>query len=101
VDSDGNLPIKLFGQKLNFKRLREKKQKVLLCYAARDDLVDKPTAVAPADYAEVELTEFPKGHGAIATSWSDPNSEYALQKRFDSNGQRGPVRFQLDLQDEK
>lgn len=101
VDSDGNLPIKLFGQKLSFKRLREKKQKVLICYAARDDLVDKATAVAPADYAEVELTEFPKGHGAIATSWSDPKSECALHTRFGPNNQRGPVRFQLDLQDGK
>jgi hypothetical protein len=101
VDAEGNLPVKLFGRKLSFKRLREKKQKVLICYAARDDLVDKATAVAPADYAEVELTEFPKGHGAIATSWSDPRSECALHTRFGPNGQRGPVRFQLDLQEGK
>ena len=38
---------------------------------------------------------FPKGHGAIATSWSLPTSECALHTCF--RGGRGPVRFQLDL----
>jgi hypothetical protein len=40
---------------------------------------------------------FPKGHGAIATSWSHPETEYALHKRFGAC--RGPVRFQLDLEE--
>ena len=39
---------------------------------------------------------FPKGHGAIATSWSLPTSECALHRRF-KDGYRGPVRYQLDL----
>jgi hypothetical protein len=42
---------------------------------------------------------FPKGHGAIATTWSAIDSEYAVHKRFE-NGKRGPVRFQLDLDEE-
>jgi hypothetical protein len=51
------------------------------------------------DYIDtIELTIFPKGHGAIATSWSNPETEYAVQKRFGSY--RGPVRFQLDLEEE-
>ena len=42
------------------------------------------------------MTVFPKGHGAIATSWSLPTSECALHLRF-KDGYRGPVRYQLDL----
>ncbi len=101
VDKDGTLPVKLFGRKLNFKRLKEKGTKVLICYAGRDDLVDKATAVAPADFIDAELSEFPKGHGAIATSWSHPDTACALHKRFGENNYRGPVRFQLDLESEK
>ncbi|MCP4604795.1 MAG: metal transporter [Proteobacteria bacterium] len=97
VESDGTLPVKLFGKKLNFKRLQEKGVKLLICYAANDDLVDKATAIAPLDYIDAEVTEFPKGHGAIATSWSHPDSECALHTRFGDN-YRGPVRFHLDLE---
>jgi len=92
----GDLPFKFFGRSLNFDYIREKGIKFLICYAAKDDLVDPPAALAPRDYVDVELAEFPKGHAAIATSWSDPATEYGLHKVF-SNGQRGPVRFHLDL----
>ena len=96
ITSDGTLPVKLFGQELNFRRLKEMNMKWLLCYAEEDDLVDKEAALAPLDYVDVEVTVFPKGHGAIATSWSLPTSECALHKCF-RDGYRGPVRYQLDL----
>jgi len=49
-----------------------------------------------ADFIPVEVTPFPKGHGAIATTWSDPASAFALHRRFGEQ-RRGPVRFHLDL----
>jgi hypothetical protein len=48
---------------------------------------------------DVEITPFPKGHGAIATSWSQPTSDCPLDSTFGDNF-RGPVRFQLDLEEE-
>lgn len=96
ISKEGDLPFELFGRRLNFNYIAEKGIKFLICYAAKDDLVDPPAALAPLDYIDVEVTEFPKGHAAIATSWSDPATEYALHKTF-ANGQRGPVRFHLDL----
>ncbi len=98
VTSEGALPIKLFGRELNFKRLAAKNIQFLICYAKMDDLVDEPSALAPLDFIEAEVTAFPKGHGSIATSWSDPSSACALHTRFGDN-QRGPVRFQLDLEE--
>lgn len=97
VDKDGTLPVKLFDRKLNFKRIKEKAIKFLVCYAEKDDLVDKETALAPLDFIDAEVTAFPKGHGAIATSWSNPESACALHTRFGDQNCRGPVRFQLDL----
>ena len=99
VDPQGNLPIKLFDRKLNFKRLQEKNIQFLICYGEADDLVDKEAALAPLDYIPAEVTSFPKGHAAIATSWSRPDSAYALHTRF-GNNQRGPVRFHLDLEND-
>jgi pimeloyl-ACP methyl ester carboxylesterase len=96
VRSDGTLPIKLFGRDLSFARLRARKVPFLICYGKDDDLVDKAAALAPLDFVDAEVTCFPKGHGAIATSWSHPDSKYALHKRY-PDGSRGPVRFQLDL----
>jgi hypothetical protein len=95
VDKDGTLPVMMFGKSLNFKGIQEKGIRWLLCYAEKDDLVDRAAAVAPLDFIDAEVTVFPKGHGAIATSWSHPDTEYALHKRF--GPYRGPVRFQLDL----
>jgi hypothetical protein len=97
VTPDGTLPVKLFGRTLNFRRIREKNIPWLLCYAAEDDLVNREAALAPLKYIDVEVTEFPKGHGGIATSWSQPESECALHTVF-GDGCRGPVRFQLDLE---
>jgi hypothetical protein len=97
VASDGTLPFKFFSRPLNFRRLAEKRMPFLICYGKDDDLVDSAAALAPLDFVEAEVTGFPKGHGAIATSWSNPDSAYALQKRFE-DGTRGPVRFQLDLE---
>jgi hypothetical protein len=99
IDKDGTLPVKLFDRKLNFSYIKEKGIKFLICYGEKDDLVDKESAIAPADYLDVEITPFPKGHGAIATSWSDRSSECALDSTFGDNF-RGPVRFQLDLEQE-
>ena len=99
ITSDGTLPVKLFDRELNFKRLKEKGIRWLICYGEKDDLVEKETALAPLDYVDAEVTMFPKGHVAMATSWSRPTTEYALHKRF-GNNQRGPVRYQLDLEEE-
>lgn len=100
ITRDGTLPIKLFNKPLNLKRLKEKKIPWLICYGKHDDLVEPATALAPVDYVDAEVTGFPKGHVAIATSWSFPESEYALHLRHKDENTRGPVRFQLDLQEE-
>jgi hypothetical protein len=49
------------------------------------------------DYIDAEVAAFPKGHVAIATSWSHPDSDFALHTRFADGVTRGPVRFHLDL----
>ena len=97
ITSDGTLPVRLFDKKLNLKRLQEKKIPWLICYGTHDDLVEKETALAPLDYIEAEVTPFPKGHVAIATSWSHPDSNCALHTRFGEGDRRGPVRFHMDL----
>jgi len=96
VAKDGTLPVTLFGRPLNFKRVREKGLKWLICIAEKDDLVEKESALAPLDWVEAEVTVFPKGHVAIATSWSLPTTECSLDRCF--LDYRGPVRFQLDLE---
>ena len=97
IAEDGTLPVRLFGRALNLKRIKEMKLPWLICYGIHDDLVEKETALAPLDFVPAEVTPFPKGHVAIATSWSDPNSACALHTRFGDGDYRGPVRFQLDL----
>jgi hypothetical protein len=97
ITPDGTLPVKLFGRKLNIKRLREKGIPWLICYGEGDDLVEKETALAPLDYVDAEVSAFPKGHVAIATSWSLPTSVCALHARFGERKYRGPVLFQMDL----
>ncbi len=96
VAPDGTLPVTLFGRRLNFKRIQEKGLKWLICAAEKDDLVEKESALAPLDWVEAEVAIFPKGHVAIATSWSLPTSECALDRCF--LDYRGPVRFHLDLE---
>ena len=97
ISSDGTLPVRLFGKKLNLARLRDKKIPWLICYGEHDDLVEKATALAPLDYIEAETSPFPKGHVAIATSWSHPDSAYALHTRYGDGQYRGPVLFHMDL----
>lgn len=102
ISKDGTLPVTLFGRSLNIKKIKEKGINWLICIAEQDDLVDEPAALAPLDFLEAEVTVFPKGHGAIATSWSVPTSTHALQTCFvhpaSKMGEcRGPVRYQLDL----
>ncbi|MCG6891984.1 MAG: metal transporter [Desulfobacteraceae bacterium] len=100
ITSDGTLPVKLFGRPLNLGRLKEMKIPWLICYGESDDLVEKETALAPLEHVEAEVTPFPKGHVAIATSWSSPDSACALHTRFGKGNWRGPVRFHLDLEAE-
>jgi hypothetical protein len=71
--------------------------KWLICIAEDDDLVDRGAALAPLDFVDAEVSVFPKGHGAIATSWSLPTSDCVLHSCF-GDGYRGPVCFQLDLE---
>ena len=97
ITEDGSLPVRLFGGKLNLKRLKEKKIPWLICYGTHDDLVEKETALAPLDHVDAEVTPFPKGHVAIATSWSFPQSACALHTRFGDGNYRGPVRYHMDL----
>lgn len=108
IDKEGNLPVTLFGRKLNLKRIAEKKIPWLICIADGDDLVDKEAALAALDYlgSQVEVCVFPKGHAAIATSWSIPTSQCALHLHFHPPQTpalgycetcRGPVCFQIDL----
>jgi hypothetical protein len=99
ITADGSLPIRLFGRKLNLKRLKEKKIPWLICYGVHDDLVEKETALAPLDHVDAEVTPFPKGHVAIATSWSHPDSDCGLHTRFGEGDWRGPVRFHMDLEE--
>ena len=89
--------MRLFDGKLNLKRINEKKIPWLICYGIHDDLVEKETALAPLDYIDAEVSPFPKGHVAIATSWSHPESACALHTRFGAENYRGPVRFHMDL----
>lgn len=96
ISSDGELPAQLFGRRLNLRRIQEKGIKVHLCYGAQDLLVEPPSSLILTKFVDAEVAEFPKGHGAIMTSWSYPGSEYALDKDL-PNGQRGPVKFHLDL----
>jgi hypothetical protein len=97
VTEDGTLPVKIFGRKLNFKRLQEKGIPWLICYGQADDLVEKETALAPLDFIDAEVSAFPKGHVAIATSWSLPTSACATHTCFGEENYRGPVCFQMDL----
>ncbi|MCP3889597.1 MAG: metal transporter [Desulfobulbaceae bacterium] len=98
VKKDGTLPITMFGKKLNFKAMNEKDIQWLICYGEKDDLVEKEVALAPLDFVDAEVTPFPKGHVAIATSWSHPESSCALDSVFGKEKYRGPVRFHLDMQ---
>ncbi len=98
ITQDGTLPVALFGRKLQLQRLQAKQIPWLICYGLNDNLVEPLTALAPLDHVDAEVSAFPKGHVAMATSWSDPKSACALHTRFGEKKYRGPVRFQLDLE---
>ena len=98
ITEDGILPVKLFGEKLDIHRIGEKNIPWLICYGESDDLVEPDVALAPLDFVDAEVSAFPKGHVAIATSWSHPDSACALDTRFGEKQYRGPVRFHLDLE---
>lgn len=101
ITNDGTLPITLFGKQLSLKHIEDAGIKVQACYAESDDLVEKESSTSIAKYIDAELTPFPKGHVAIATSWSNPDTPYAYHKRFgDKQQYRGPARFHLDLEEE-
>ncbi|MGE5371252.1 MAG: metal transporter [Solirubrobacterales bacterium] len=95
VTPAGELPVIMFGKRLNFHDFDGKGIDWLLCYAEKDDLVDAPAALTPLDFIKsgIQVTVFPKGHGSIATSWSDENSQCALHKPFQHKGKTydGPV----------
>jgi hypothetical protein len=93
IDSDGYLPMKLFGRKLNIKWLDKKKVKTQFCYAKKDTLVDPETVLVARNYIDADLVEFPGGHISIALI--DPSSKFALDKKYEQGC--GPVRYHLDL----
>ncbi len=97
ISREGVLPVRLMDRELNLNRLKEKNIPWLICYGIHDDLVEKETSLAALDFVPAEVTPFPKGHVAIATSWSSPGSACALHTRFGEGQYRGPVRFHMDL----
>jgi len=99
IDDDGTTPITIFDKKIDFSYIKEKKIKWLICYGESDDLVEKDSALAPLKYYNPEVAAFPKGHVAIATSWSHPDSKYALHKKVGDS--RGPVLFQLEIDNDE
>ncbi len=96
VSDDGTLPVRLFGRQLNFKRIRDRKIPYLICYAEKDNLVDPAAALAPMDFIDVELSSYPRGHVAIATSNLDPEAGDGAYV-CTNTGCAGPVEFQLRL----
>ena len=86
ITEDGTLPVKLFNRALNLKRFKEKNIPWLICVCEKDDLVDAAASLAPLDWVDAEVTVFPKGHTAMATSWSLPTSECALDSCFSHQG---------------
>lgn len=104
IQKDGTMPVEWLGKMLNIKDISKYLPNGwLLCYGETDDLVEKEVALDAVDMlpeGSVEVTPFPKGHVAIATSWSHPKSECPLDgtwKDYDQQTYRGPVRFHLDL----
>lgn len=99
IAEDGTFPAKPFGKKINIKRIDEKKIKFYICYAEKDYIVPPSTNKTIKKWVKVEEVAFPKGHAAIATSWSKPGSECFVGNEFE--GKRGPLKYYLDLQKEK
>ena len=101
VLEDGTLVVKVFDRKLNFKYINKLGIKYQICICKDDHIVKREDALIPCNFVDAEVTEFPKGHMAIMTTWSNPSSEYSVDKRFGDRKQyRGPVRFHMDLDEE-
>lgn len=102
IADDGTLPVQLFGQPLNLKRLIDLKIPWYQNYAIKDDLVTPDCATAGNKHLTgtdvVESVAFFGGHVAILTSpfgkKAPVNGEFV-----DANGKpsRGPVKFQVDI----
>jgi hypothetical protein len=102
IAPDGTLPMQVGGRTLNIKYFQEKNIPWLICYGENDTLVEKECALAPLDFIDAEVTPYPKGHVAMATSWSLPTSQCALHEcHGPDNSSRGPVRFHLDREHEQ
>ena len=102
IGQDGTLPVQLFNQPLNIKKLADLKVKWYQNYAIKDDLVTPPCATAGNRFLEgtdvIESVAFHGGHVAILTS---PYAKKApVNGTFtDATGKkvRGPVKFMLDM----
>jgi hypothetical protein len=102
IGADGTLPVQLFGQPLNVRKLKDLKIKWYQNYAIKDDLVTPPCATAANRFLDgtdvVESVAFHGGHVAILTS---PYAKKApVNGTFtDATGKkvRGPVKFMLDM----
>ena len=101
ISEEGNLPVKLFDQRLNLHDLKKLGVKWYIAYAKGDDLVEMESAIAALPHLKdedvLEVTEFPGGHVGILTSFAGKDSRCPLDGEF--NGLRGPVRFHLSLQE--
>ncbi len=64
IDKEGNLPVTLFGRKLNLKRLPEMKVPWLICVAEGDDLVKRSRTCSPGLYRcrGLRISEGPRSH---------------------------------------
>jgi hypothetical protein len=96
IAPDGVFPARAFGKKLNLKRMNEKKIDFYVCFAEKDFVVPPSTCKTVTKWVKAEVVAFPKGHAAIATSWSKPGSECFVGNEF--GGKRGPLKYYLDLQ---
>mgnify|MGYP001202722538 FL=1 len=102
IADDGTLPVQLFDQPLNIKKLVDLNVPWYQNYAIKDDLVTPPCATAGNKFLEgwngLESVAFFGGHVAILTS---PYAKKApVTGTFkDANGKdsRGPVKFQMDI----
>jgi len=102
IADNGDLPVKLFGETLNVKKLAELNVPWYQDYALKDDLVTPPCATGANRHLEgtgiIESVPFPGGHVAILTSpynkRSPVNGEFQTK---DGKTYRGPVKFQLDI----
>jgi hypothetical protein len=102
IADNGDLPVKLFDETLNVKKLADMNMPWYQDYALKDDLVTPQCATGANKHLEgtgvVESVPFPAGHVAILTS--PYNKRAPVNGEFqgkDGNTYRGPVKFQLDI----